>query len=66
MSRFDRDLDALVDDYGILRFWEYCDKDGVTISEDQLKNVDYSTWVNFFVLFEPLHFPKKRISSIQE
>lgn len=66
MSPFDRDLDALVDDYGILRFWEYCDKDGVTISEDQLKNVDYSTWVNFFVLFEPLHFPKKRISSIQE
>lgn len=59
ISPFERDLDALVDDYRILNVWEYCSKDGVILAEDQLKNVDYTTWINLFVLFEPLNFPEK-------
>lgn len=63
ISPFDRDLDALVDDYGVLRFWEYCDKRGVAIPEEQLKNMDYATWINLYVLFEPLNFPRKKRAS---
>ncbi len=60
ISPFERDLDALVDDYGILNSWEYCNKDGVTFDENSLKNMDYATWINLFVLFEPLNFPSRR------
>lgn len=60
IAPFERDLDALVDDYGILNAWEYCNKEGVSISEEQLKNIDYATWSNLFVLFEPKDFPEKQ------
>lgn len=60
ISPFERDLDALVDDYRILSSWEYCNKDGVTVDENSLQNMDYATWINLFVLFEPLDFPSRR------
>lgn len=60
ISPFERDLDALVDDYRILNSWEYCNKDGVTVDESLLQNMNYATWINLFVLFEPLNFPDRR------
>ena len=60
IAPFERDLDALVDDYGILNAWEYIDEDGVTVSEDQLKDMNYLSWIRLFVKFEPLNFPENR------
>lgn len=57
IAPFERDLDALVDEYEILRSWEYCDKNDVIIDEKQLEKIDYATWCNLFVRFEPLKFP---------
>ena len=59
ISPFERDLDALVDDYRILNSWEYCNKDGVTVDESSLQNMNYATWIKLFVLFEPLNFPDR-------
>lgn len=57
---FERDLDALVDLYGILDSWEYCSKGGAPLSEEQSNNMDYNTWTDLLVLFKPKDYPEQR------
>lgn len=62
ISPFERDLDSLVDEYSILDAWWYCNKEGSALDDAELKDADYATWSNLFVVFEPLNFPQKRSS----
>lgn len=57
---FERDLDALVDIYGILCSWEYCSKGGTPVPEEQLVGIDYNTWASLLVLFKPKDYPEQR------
>lgn len=58
---FERDLDALVDVYGVLNSWEYCSKNGELISDKQLNGIDYDDWAALIVLFELRSYPQRQL-----
>lgn len=57
---FERDLNALVNTYSILDSWEYCNKGGAPLSDERLKSMNYDTWVNPLVQFEPKDYPREK------
>jgi len=65
----ERDLDALVKKYKILKNWQYCNSNGAPLTKGQLYQYDYDTWIKWLIDFEfPDTFPDQteRIKKIQE
>lgn len=65
----ERDLDALVKKYKILKNWQYCNSNGAPLTKGQLYQYDYDTWIKWLIEFEfPDTFPDQteRIKKIQE
>lgn len=65
---FERDLDALRDDYEILRKWEYCNKDGKPLTDEQLEAYNYDAWINWLVQFKLSCYPDQteRLEEIEQ
>lgn len=58
---FERDLDSLVNKYGILDSWEYRSKTGESVTEEFLKDIEYDVWTNLIILFEPKNYPQRQL-----
>ncbi len=54
---FERNLQALVDDYDIIENWHYCTKNGEFLTDEQLQNYDYSEWIEWLVEFRLKDYP---------
>ena len=53
---FERDIEALVAN-GMLRSWEYTNASNQPLTDEQLKTMDYSTWVKLLIHFELESYP---------
>ena len=54
---FEKNLQALVDDYDIIENWHYCTKNGEFLTDEQLQNYDYSEWIEWLVEFRLKDYP---------
>ena len=57
MDPFEKDMYALVEKYGILKTWRYCNKKGEPLSDDQWKYFNYQEWIELYVEFEIADYP---------
>lgn len=55
---FEKDLDALVKKYDILEKWNYCNKQGEPLTNEQLHNYDYISWNEWLIEFTLKDYPK--------
>jgi len=56
---FERDMNALVDEYNILETWHYCTKNGKILTNEQLQNYDYSDWNEWLIEFHLKEYPQQ-------
>ena len=56
---FERDMNALVDEYDILETWHYCTKNGEMLTDEQLQNYDYSDWNEWLIEFYLKEYPQQ-------
>lgn len=65
----ERDLDYL-QDYGLLKQWEYCNEKREPLSKDQLENYGYNTLIKCYIKYELADYPTelqdKRLESLEE
>ena len=54
---FEKDMYALVEKYGILKTWKYCNKKGEPLSDDQWKDFNYQEWIELYIEFEIADYP---------
>ena len=72
---FEKDMYALVEKYGILKTWRYCNKKGEPLSDEQWKELNYHDWSELYIEFSIADYPDqtgrlerkaKRIESARE
>ena len=56
---FERDMNALVETYGILNYWHYCTKNGEKLTDEQLQDYDYSDWNEWLIEFQLKEYPQQ-------
>ena len=65
----ERDLDYL-QDFGLLKQWEYCNEKREPLTNKQLENYGYKTLVKCYIKYELADYPKelqeKRLESLEE
>ena len=54
---FERNLQALVEDYDIIESWHYCTKNGEFLTDEQLQNYDYADWIEWLIEFRFQEYP---------
>ena len=54
---FEKDMYALVEKYGILKTWRYCNKKGAPLSDEQWKTLSYHEWSELYIEFEIADYP---------
>ena len=54
---FEKDMYALVEKYGILKTWRYCNKKGKPLSDEQWKELNYQDWSELYIEFEIADYP---------
>lgn len=53
-ERFENDMDALVFDYNVLKSWSLCKKGREPLTDAELRNLNYETFLETYVLYEPV------------
>lgn len=65
----ERDLDYLKE-IGLLKKWEYCNKNCEPLTKEQLENYDFNTLVKCFINYElpdyPIELQEKRLKKLEE
>ena len=54
LERFESDMDALVFDYNILKSWNLCKKGREPLTDAELSELNYETFLETYVLYEPV------------
>ena len=54
LERFENDMDALVFDYNVLKSWSLCKKCREPLTDAELRNLNYETFLETYVLYEPV------------
>lgn len=54
---FEKDMYALVEKYGILKTWRYCNAKGSPLSDEQWKTLNYHDWSELYIEFEIADYP---------
>ena len=54
LERFENDMDALVFDYNVLKSWSLCKKGREPLTDAELRNLNYETFLETYVLYEPV------------
>lgn len=64
---FERDIEALVAN-GMLSSWEYTNASGKPLTDEQLSNMSYDTWVKLLIHFEINSYPdqSERLAKLEE
>lgn len=53
LERFESDMDALVFDYNVLKSWNLCKKNREPLTDAELSELNYETFLETYVLYEP-------------
>lgn len=53
LERFENDMDALVFDYNVLKSWNLCKKNREPLTDAELRELNYKTFLETYVLYEP-------------
>lgn len=54
LERFENDMDALVFDYNVLKNWNLCKKGREPLTDAELRELNYETFLETYVLYEPV------------
>lgn len=54
LERFENDMDALVFDYNVLKSWSLCKKGREPLTDAELSELNYETFLETYVLYEPV------------
>lgn len=57
IDKFETNMDALKDTYGVLAKWEYCNSKGEPLTDEQLEKYNYGTWEQLLISFELKYYP---------
>lgn len=71
IAPFERDLFALVDDYGVCEDIHYCNSKGIPLTDEQLSDYGYDEWINWYIEFSLKDYPeqaerRREIAAVQE
>lgn len=71
IAPFERDLFALVDDYGVCEDIHYCNSKGIPLTDEQLSDYGYDEWINWYVEFTLKDYPeqaerRREIAAVKE
>lgn len=54
LERFENDMDALVFNYNVLKSWNLCKKGREPLTDAELSELNYETFLETYVLYEPV------------